>query len=88
MKLRTFSLLVKESFANINKNKLMSIAAFLVTFIAMTISATLMIIAVNLQTNAQQAGDLTEITIFCDYELDDAQIQDIYYEIAIMDGVN
>ena len=77
MKIRTAKYIVKEGVVNTYRNKLMSLASFII------ITATLMVLGffymaiINVTHNMKGLQDQPEIQVFCLPQLDDTQVQQV-----------
>lgn len=77
MKIRTVRYIVKEGILNTYKNKLMSLASISIVAAALMIFGIFLLFTVNLSYNAKMLTQQPELQIYCEYELDDAQVKQV-----------
>ncbi|MCX7710192.1 MAG: permease-like cell division protein FtsX [Clostridia bacterium] len=84
MKIRTTKYIIKEGFINAYRNKLMSLASISIVAASLVIFGMFLLITINLGQNLKGLEEQPELEVFCDHELDDAQVQTV--EQAIKDN--
>jgi len=81
MKIRTTRYIIKEGILNVYRNKLMSVASISVVTVSLIILGILLLVTINFNYNTEALKKQPEMEIFCDYMLDDAQVQVIEEKI-------
>ena len=81
MNIRTVRYLVKEGIINTYKNKIMSLASIGIVFASLFVFGLFWILLINLSYNTEVVRSQPEMQVFCEYELDDAQIDQVRQQI-------
>ena len=81
MNIRTVRYLVKEGIINTYKNKIMSLASIGIVFASLFVFGLFWILLINLSYNTEVVRSQPEMQVFCEYELDDAQIEQVRQDI-------
>ncbi len=77
MKIRTTKYIIKEGLSNAYRNKLMSLASVSIVIAALMIFGIFFLIIVNINSNIKGLKEQSEIIVFCDPKLNDAQVKQI-----------
>lgn len=87
MKIRTVKYIIKEGILNVYKNKLMTLASISTVLASLILFGIFILIAVNLDYNTSTLEQLPQIQVYLNYELDDAQINQIETDIRENEGI-
>lgn len=74
MKIRTFKYIVKEGFVNSYRNKLMSLASVCIIAATLFIFGILYLFMISINQNASSLNSKLEILVYCNYQLEDSQV--------------
>lgn len=74
MKIRTTKYVIKEGLFNAYKNKLMSLASLSIVAASLLVFGIFLLFTINLTQNMKYLKEQPEMSVYCDYNLDDTQV--------------
>ncbi len=77
MKIRTTKYVIKEGLFNAYKNKLMSMASLSTVAASLLVFGIFLLFTINLSQNMKYLEEQPEMSVYCDYNLDDTQVNSI-----------
>lgn len=77
MKIRTTKYIIKEGIQNAYRNKLMSLASISIVTATLIIFGIFLLITINLNQNTKVLNEQPEMVVYCNPQLDDAQLKQL-----------
>jgi len=87
MKIRTIKYIIKEGISNTYKNKLMTLASVSIVTASLIVFGVFLLFIINLNYNASTLKEQPEMRVFCEYELDSAQISQVEKELKQIQNI-
>lgn len=87
MKIRTARYVIKEGILNSYKNKLMSLASISIVVASLILYGIFLLFIINLKHNAKILNEQPQMQVFCEYELDETQVNQVEKSIKENENV-